>query len=596
MRLIFCCLGLSIVLLSAGCADEESIAPAPAPCDEAAPEALRGCFDAYSAAIADCYLDTGEPCPEDHAPTTAALADLRGVVEAACSEGSLFDLDGPATAGRLRQACQAQASSLAWRTYGGPQGAVFAESSAATRSCLATAHAAATTMVQASLAAIGECIEDEACDATALGDRRATLQSDAVAAIESACEDLGSAIAVGPETFVERAAAQVDCLAATAHEDTGELGLRCGPSYAQFDAPRGAWTRVEVDGERWDTRCGDGSPYAFHVRLAPEGARLDRLVIGLQGGGVCLFEEDCVAKWQAAPGLFTAEDDEPPTTGIMSVDPAVSPFSDWTQVFLPYCTQDVFAGGGVEEDLGEVTVARYGSVNMRAALQMVRDVVWARMDAEGGLGFRPDELVALFGGWSAGGYGTLYNYHWLLDDLGWPRTSAFPDAGLGIDNGSALGVKGLGSVKVPAWGMRPLLPPYCFAGDCAAGTVLFDALSPRLLRAPEQQVLAVTNTLDSIQAADAFFEDDAPFINELRSTYCETKALPGIQWYITSTSSESVHVVTLRPEHWEGSVDGVQMKDWFRRAVTEPGSIDDRAEEGDFTTAVPGVMAFPCEP
>ncbi|MEQ9321584.1 MAG: pectin acetylesterase-family hydrolase, partial [Polyangiaceae bacterium] len=424
---------------------------------------------------------------------------------------------------------------------------------------------------------------------------RAVLEEAAVTDIEGDCSDLADLIAVDASMFVERAARQVDCLAAAAHPDPGGVSLRCGPSYAQFDAPRGQWTRVDVDGGRWGTLCGDGSPYAFHVRLAPDGQPLDRVVIGLQGGGVCLFADDCEARFASSPGLFTADDDEPPFSGIMDDDPANNPFADWTRVFLPYCTQDVFAGGGTEETLGNVTVARYGSVNMRAAVQMVRDVLWREMDAEGGDGFRPDEVVALFGGWSAGGYGTIYNYHWLLDDLLWPRTSAYPDAGLGLDNGSALGVKGLGAVKIPAWGMRPNLPPYCFVGDCAAGDVLFDALSPRLLRVPEQQLLAVSNPLDSTQAGDAFFEDDVSFINALRATYCNTKDLPGIQWYLTSTSTESVHVVTLRPEHWEGAVDGVVMKDWFERAVSDPASLQDRAEEADFTAAVPGVMPFPCE-
>ena len=45
-------------------------------------------------------------------------------------------------------------------------------------------------------------------------------------------------------------------------------------------------------------------------------------------------------------------------------------------------------------------------------------------DEAGGAGFRADEIVALFGGWSAGGYGTLYNYHFMIDELLWPRTAA----------------------------------------------------------------------------------------------------------------------------------------------------------------------------
>ena len=586
---------LAMPLALIACSNDETIAPAPAACQEEAPEALRTCVASYSAAIAGCYEQTGQPCAADDAATSAAIATLKDRVGASCTDTGIGNLDAAATDERLGQACASQASALAWRVYGGPQGAVWASAETSERTCLAAAHASAASLVAESLGAITACLSEETCDAAALEDQRADLEAAALTAIESACPELAKSIAVDAAMFVDRAVLQVDCLAATVHADPGDVPLRCGPTYAEFETSRGQWTRIDVDGDRWGTLCGDGSAYSFHVRFAPEGEPLDRVVIGLQGGGVCLFEEDCAARLVSSPGLFTAEDDEPPETGIMSDDPAVNPFANWTRVFLPYCTQDVFAGGGTEEDLGEVTVARYGSVNMRAATQMVRDVMWKAMDDEGGDGYRPDQVVALFGGWSAGGYGTIYNYHWLLDDLGWPRTSAFPDAGLGLDNGSVLGVKGLGQIKVPAWGMRPNLPPYCFAGECAAADVLFDALSPRLLQVPEQQLLALSNPLDSTQAGDAFFDDDASFINALRNTYCTTKDLPGIQWYLTSTSSESVHVVTLRPEHWDGTVDGVVMKDWFQRAVDDPESLSDHAEEADFTTTVPGVMPFPCE-
>jgi hypothetical protein len=449
--------------------------------------------------------------------------------------------------------------------------------------------------VSDSLTAIDSCLAGGTCDAAAVASERAQLRGDAEAEIDAACDDLVSLVAIDGPTFVERAAGQVDCLVSAARDDVGEVALRCGPSNAQFEATRGEWTQVTVDGERWGTVCGDGSPYAFHVRFAPEGAPLDRVVVGLQGGGVCLFEDDCGARMQSDPGLFTAMDDDPPDTGIMSNDPGESPFADWTKVYLPYCTQDVFAGGGVDEMLGGIELPRYGSVNLRAAVRMVRDVLWKKMDEEGEAGFRPDEVLALFGGWSAGGYGTLYNYHWFLDDLQWPHTSAFPDAGLAYDNGETLGVRGLGLVKVPAWGMQPNLPPYCFAGECAVGEVLYEAISPRLKRVPAQQMLLLSNPYDVTQQNDAFFADTPSFINELRQSYCDTKDLPGIQYYFTSVSDEPVHVISLRPTLWNGEVDGEAMKDWFWRAVTEPDSLVDRVEEADFATVFDGVEPYPCE-
>jgi len=228
------------------------------------------------------------------------------------------------------------------------------------------------------------------------------------------------------------------------------------------------------------------------------------------------------------------------------------------------------------------------------------------MDTEGGAGFRPDELIALFGGWSAGGYGALYNYHWFLDDLQWPRTAAFPDAGGALDNGELFGVKLLGALKIPVengWAMLANLPPYCFVGDCAVGPVLYNAISPRLKQVPEQQMLIVSNPKDDTQRGDAFFtgmgktdeEWSAQWINTMRQDYCDTKDLNGINYYYTSVSDESLHVVTLREELWAGMVDGEVMKDWFWRAVTEPDTVQSRVEEASFVEDIPGAEPYPCE-
>jgi hypothetical protein len=127
------------------------------------------------------------------------------------------------------------------------------------------------------------------------------------------------------------------------------------------------------------------------------------------------------------------------------------------------------------------------------------------------------------------------------------------------------------------------------------GEVLYEAISPRLKRVPAQQMLLLSNPYDVTQQNDAFFADTPSFINELRQSYCDTKDLPGIQYYFTSVSDEPVHVISLRPTLWNGEVDGEAMKDWFWRAVTEPDSLVDRVEEADFATVFDGVEPYPCE-
>lgn len=557
---------------------------------------LSTCVSGYIERTAECYAIDGEPCPAGDSVLADLLSEAEQATIAQCAAGDFGALDVTALPGRIRNACESEASSIAWRTFGGPQGAAWASGTSEDQACLQAASESAVDLVASSLEAMGTCAS-ETCDTTALAADRATAENAAISAIEAACDELGSLIAIDPETYVANTALGVDCMIAAAHPDAAELPLDCGPPNADITAPRGVWTEIVVDGDKWGTLCGDETEYAFWIRPAPEGERLDRVVVALQGGGVCLFGADCGPRRTIAPQLFSARglDDVPLGVGIASDDPEVSVFANWTMIYLPYCNQDVFAGGGVVEDLGDdILLPRYGSVNLRAAVRMTRDWLWSELDAAGGDGYRSDEVVAFVGGFSAGAYGTLYNYHWFLDDLLWPRTIAFPDGGLAVDTPSGPGVGALGAIKIPAWGMQNNLPPYCFQGLCSSGQTLLNAITPRLLQVPEQRMILLSNQLDSTQAGDAFFSDDATFINALRLMYCDTRELPGIHWYLTSQSDESKHVVTLRPELWSGEVDGVVMSDYFEKAFTTPDTLGSHVEEGDFVTAVPGVEPFPC--
>ena len=81
-------------------------------------------------------------------------------------------------------------------------------------------------------------------------------------------------------------------------------------------------------------------------------------------------------------------------------------------MYLPYCNQDVFIGGGTTSNFDQVTVHRFGAVNVRAALRYVRDVLWRELDRDDRpRATAPIGVKSLFGGFSAGGFGTIYNYH-----------------------------------------------------------------------------------------------------------------------------------------------------------------------------------------
>jgi hypothetical protein len=579
-----------IALFGLACGEPEPEAT----CAQSTVAALSTCVTAYGDRLAACHADGTGDCPADDADLLAALDALGTAVNAACGTEPFGALQTPAVDGRLRAACASEAASLGWRAFGGPHSAVYGDAGDTTRTCLADAHAAAQAFMTADAAALADCL-DGSCAEADLQARRDRLAAEAVSTIDASCLNLASVAALDSTQFVDAAALQTDCLVAAAHPDSSVLPLDCGPGNAEIDPPRGEWSEV-LPGDEWGTLCGDGSEFAFWIRPAPEGQPLDRVVVALQGGGVCLFAEDCGPRFGFAPELFSARDpsDQPLPIAIASDDPDVSAFADWTMIYVPYCTQDVFAGGGVTEDFGDVRVERYGAVNLRASVRILRDYLWREMDAEGGDGFRPDAVQALFGGFSAGGYGTLYNYHWMLDDLQWPQTTAFPDAGLAVDNGELLGVGSLGAVKIPAWGMQPLLPPYCFEGPCSGGQTLLEAASPRLQQVPNQNILMLSNQRDRTQAGDAFFPDEASFLNGMRQMYCDTRDLPGVYWYLTSVSDVSTHVITLQQDLWTGAVDGEILNDFLLTAVEAPDDLRSRVEEGDFVEVLPGVEPFPC--
>ena len=570
-----------------------------ATCEGSASQALQVCVGAVNDAWGACYDSSDAPCDDDDATTMAALDALEQAVRADCSDGDFAGLSTDAVVARWRYACESEADSIAWRTFGGPHGAVWPTLDAAGQACLSAAHDEASALTDASLGAINSCLATQDCDDAAIQAAEQSAADAAATAIATACGDLDleDAIAVSPQIYAARALEQVDCLTAISRTDVGTLSLNCGPSNAVADPPRGQYMRIELDGDKWGTICGDGSPYSFHIRLAPEGSPIDRVIIGLQGGGVCFFEDDCTARFNGSGrSLFMASDDEPLEAGIASNDPIASPFGNWTKVYLPYCNQDVFAAGGIVQEFAEFDLHRSGAINLRSAIRATRDILWEQLDAEGGAGYRPDEIVTLFGGWSAGGYGALYNYHWLLDDLLWPRTAAFPDAGMALDNGEVLlGVRGFGNTLIPTWGTLPFLPPYCFSGDCAVGTDNYTAISPRLKTVPEQQYLILSNQKDTTQQGDAFFGgDEAGFVNAMRKSYCDAKDLPGVHFYLTTESMQSTHVVTLRDEFYNGAVAGVVMKDWLWGAVNDPDNVPDIAAEGTVQTDIPGVEPFMC--
>ncbi|TFH32616.1 MAG: hypothetical protein E4H00_01000, partial [Myxococcales bacterium] len=574
-----------------------------------------------------CYTETDGPCSRQTVGVATTLDALEDTVRSECRDG-----DGPlsvdALVARLQVSCEFETASIAARVFGGPHGAAWRGAHPTTaHDCMTVPHRVLTDLLDTTMSERNECLAGATCNASALELYERSSVDRAIADIVASCDYLSLIVALEPDEYVNRTMKQLDCLTAISHASSEPLRLSCGPDVVTRDPPpapgANGYMKVVLDSDEYGTRCGGdaphypaNNPYAFHIKLAPEGYPVENVLIYLEGGGACVFGEDvtagCYSAYVADPSLFEAQNSAPHTFGIMSESPSVSPFANWTKVYVEYCTQDLHMGGGTTNHYDDVnfTVHRYGAINLRTALRYVRDLLWKELDARGGEGYRPDRIRALFGGFSAGGWGALYNYHWVLDDLQWPHTAAFPDSALALDNihnGAwnlrfLAGTYVLDGPELYNWAAKKNQPPYCFGPPCVIGPTLLQAHAPRLKAVPEQQYMVLSNQNDEFgQMQTTFFDRATTFeqgrvnwINAARQAYCDTKDLNGVRYFLMpfpqtlhSTSMDDYYLTQV-------PVDGETMNSWLGSAFINPDGVVDRVEEGTLVATYPGVNPFPC--
>ncbi|MEM6584059.1 MAG: hypothetical protein AAF699_22485, partial [Pseudomonadota bacterium] len=268
------CFAVVLTSFIAACSDDDndsvSSAPEPEPtpqpappmpnCAETIPRTVQSCLQEVNTAAGSCYFEGGIACDSDDPRFLAATDQLNADVQNACRDGEFLSLSVSNVGGRLENACTSHSDALSWRTFGGPQGAVWPKLDMAEQGCLQAAYEAASQFMNQSLAVANNCLADGDC--TTATSERAELAQAAVSTVAQVCPDLTNLIAKSPETYIDRAADQVDCILATTHDNTEGLNLNCGPSFAEPLPTRGEWTQLVLAEEKWGSRCGDGSDYA----------------------------------------------------------------------------------------------------------------------------------------------------------------------------------------------------------------------------------------------------------------------------------------------------------------------------------------------
>ena len=581
-----------------------------ATCAKSVGRAIAACVSSVSNTTRSCYLNTGAACPENSGKIATALQRLSNRILVNCPDAGTLAAAGygpmvttTTLLDRLKAECLGEARTLASRTFGGPDGVVLARDTQTQRACLDKAHVESTALISQGLAVETPCarapLTGGTCNVADVKGQIAIKEVNAATNIAKKCTDLEDLIGSDIPTFVSRATGQVHCLTANAHGSTGPLEEGCGPRPEITVPARGKKKHITLEPET-GARCGNGSRYAFFVRLAPEGQPVDRIVVFLQGGGICTDEASCLAALASNPNAFEARRDRFKKRGVLSNDPLQNPFANWTKVYLPNCGQDAFTGGGATNDFGGATVQRNGAQNLRIALARVRDIVWSELDATRGEGYRPENLQVVFGGSGSGGYGVAFNLHYLLDELRWTKTTAVVDSSLAPDNG---GNDGIGSILPPlllgtggpdGWNARSMAPPYALPDGLVTGPDLFRAHSQRLDVAKGQLLLNVSNQVDDAQVAFGHFSSQKNFVTAARSTYCQTRNDDGLRFFLPATlSSQSAFLNTTNL--MTATSTGVGLGTWLTQAVNNPTMLQDKVEEGALGAQL-GVPLITCLP
>jgi len=587
-------------------------------CEIAAGSALSQCFLDASNATSLCYSTTGSACSPADAALVAAEDQLRTSVTTACTDSGVQSLGYGAAvtasglADRLVEECVGNAATIAARIFGGPHAKVRAAGVGV--ACMDAAYDESAAFLDLAFNLQRDCVLDAGCTAATTTAEVDTAASQAAAVIDAACpsEFLEFLVGLPAAEAIARARTQSECMVGSAHADISPLASNCSPGgipgvtvvktqpLGETPFAPGVPTQVVLDEAVWGTRCGDTSPFAFWIQLAPAGSPVGNVVSHMQGGGVCVTEAQCQNIVDNFPTLLSSLEDDFSPTGILNPDPLTNGFGDWTKIYLPYCNQDVFTGGGVTRVFPNFSIERYGAVNARAALRVLRNILAGELNDTTPEGYRPDLLKVVFTGTSAGGFGVMFNLHHVLDEERWVHSTMVNDAAFGLDSGSLFSVEALGGFAQAEWATRLTQPPYCVGTECAQGDVLTVAHSERLLGAPDQLLLQNSNQHDDTQVSTTAWPNTWSFINAVRTMYCANNSLPGVYYWLDALPMNLHTYLTGDATYFTEEVAGVPLSDWVEQGVFDPANVTNLAEEGTLADVPPpdpiytGVLPFGC--
>jgi hypothetical protein len=324
----------------------------------------------------------------------------------------------------------------------------------------------------------------------------------------------------------------------------------CGGHESQQQPPlQTGWNAVD------GMLCADGSQTGLGVSF---GTR-NRVLVVLSGGGACWSQASCLPQ---TPRSFGAADfalaSNFAANTILDRNLAGSPFSDWTFVFVPYCTGDVHAGGDVTRTYGTAgTWRHHGRANLDAAIARIATAI-------------PSPEKVVIAGSSAGGFGALLAFD--LARSRWPAGASGPKAYLVDDSGPTFVANDLAQPLRDAWwsswNLDATVTPLC-PGCKTDLSQLWDVLHAAH---PSDRMALLTTTQDPTMMGFFLLNPTSPagiaaFQAGVANLAAKLRTIPNAASFVVSGSA---HALLLQPGAY--AAGGAALTSWLGQEVNDDPS------------------------
>jgi hypothetical protein len=311
------------------------------------------------------------------------------------------------------------------------------------------------------------------------------------------------------------------------------------------------WTLHETGA---DCMCADGSPYTFSTRSGDP----SKVVVYFQGGGACYNEAACDFETGSYKPT-TGPDDHPSNdgAGIWDVSNPANPFTDWTVVFMPYCTGDIFRGDAEAVYSDALTIQHRGGVNARHAV----DYVSAEL---------PTAERILVTGSSAGGVPTPWIGGLMADEFPDADVAALADGSGGYARNPDVS-RAIGGI----WGTPDALPDWPEIAGLPDGEVTVpDMFKYAGLHAPDLRLARFDHGWDETQAEAAAIAGLPGGVREVLDVNEALSEDAGVRLDVYIAAGTE-HTILDQSEMYSLITDGVAFIDWLTAFVDgeAPGDV-----------------------